>query len=58
VALASIKELVSIAASEGVTAADQKMKAVQAGIWRSQDLVAGIASLTTNGPGYARFQGR
>jgi enoyl-CoA hydratase/carnithine racemase len=58
VALASIKELVSIAASEGVAAADQKMKAVQAGIWRSQDLVAGIASLTANGPGHARFQGR
>jgi hypothetical protein len=49
---------VSIAASEGVGAADQKMKAVQAGIWRSQDLVAGIASLTANGPGHARFQGR
>jgi hypothetical protein len=31
VALASIKELVSIAESEGVAAADQKMKAVQAG---------------------------
>jgi enoyl-CoA hydratase/carnithine racemase len=58
VALASIKELASIAESEGVAAADQKMKTVQAGIWRSQDLVTGIASLTANGPGHARFQGR
>jgi enoyl-CoA hydratase/carnithine racemase len=58
VALASIKELVSIAESGGVAVADQKMKAVQAGIWRSQDLKTGIASLTENGPGYARFQGR
>ncbi len=58
VALASIKELTSIAESGGVAVADQKMKAVQAGIWRSQDLKAGIASLTENGPGHARFQGR
>lgn len=58
VALVSIKELVSIAESEGVAAADQKMKPVQAGIWRSQDLKAGLASLVANGPGRARFQGR
>jgi enoyl-CoA hydratase/carnithine racemase len=58
VALASIKELVSIAESQGVAAADQKMTAIQAEIWRSQDLKAGLASLTANGPGYARFQGR
>ena len=57
-ALASIKELTSIAESQGVSAADQKMQAVQAGIWRSLDLKAGLASLAANGPGYARFEGR
>ena len=58
VALASIKELTAIAESQGVAAADQKMQAVQAGIWRSLDLKAGLASLAANGPGYARFEGR
>jgi enoyl-CoA hydratase/carnithine racemase len=58
VALASIKELASVAESEGVAAADEKMAAVQAGIWRSQDVRDGMASMVANGPGHARFQGR
>jgi enoyl-CoA hydratase/carnithine racemase len=58
VAHAATKRLVSIAVSQGVAAADEAMAEVQAPIWRSQDLALGIASLNTNGPGYARFEGR
>jgi|GEM_PF-73375 len=58
VAHAATKRLVSIAVSQGVAAADEAMAEVQAPIWRSEDLKAGIASLLANGPGNARFSGR
>jgi enoyl-CoA hydratase/carnithine racemase len=58
VAIASVKALTSIAVSRGVAAADAAMAEVQADIWQSQDLKTGIASLLTDGPGRARFEGR
>jgi enoyl-CoA hydratase/carnithine racemase len=58
VAHASIKRLVAIAQSEGVSAADHQMQQLQAEVWRSQDLKTGIASLIEKGPGYAQFEGR
>lgn len=58
VAHAATKRLVSIAVAEGQRAADEQMGDVQLPIWASEDLKAGIASLNTNGPGYARFQGK
>lgn len=58
IAHAATKRLVSITEAEGVHAADERMREVQAGIWASQDLKGGIASLNANGPGFARFEGR
>ncbi|MGY3489538.1 enoyl-CoA hydratase/carnithine racemase [Bradyrhizobium sp. USDA 4011] len=55
---AATKELVHIAVNEGVDAADQAMARVQAPIWASEDLKAGLASFRANGPGLARFAGR
>jgi enoyl-CoA hydratase/carnithine racemase len=58
VAHAVIKRLVSIAVSDGVSAADEAMAQEQLPIWSSEDLKVGIASLLSGGPGNARFQGR
>ncbi len=58
VAHAATKELVHIAVNEGVVAADEAMARVQAPIWASEDLKAGLASFRKNGPGLAKFGGR
>jgi enoyl-CoA hydratase/carnithine racemase len=58
VAHAATKQLVSIAVSQGVAAADEAMAEVQKPIWASQDLKAGLASFKANGPGLAQFEGR
>jgi enoyl-CoA hydratase/carnithine racemase len=55
---AATKQLVHIAVNEGVTAADEAMARVQAPIWASEDLKAGLASFKKNGPGLAKFAGR
>jgi enoyl-CoA hydratase/carnithine racemase len=55
---AATKELVYIAANEGVAAADEAMARVQAPIWTSEDLKLGLASFRKSGPGLAKFVGR
>jgi enoyl-CoA hydratase/carnithine racemase len=55
---AATKELVHIAVNDGVAAADEAMARVQAPIWASEDLKAGLASFRKNGPGLAKFAGR
>ncbi|MDB5860828.1 MAG: enoyl-CoA hydratase [Ramlibacter sp.] len=55
---AATKQLVAIAANEGVDAADEAMAELQKPIWASQDLKAGLASFRANGPGLAQFEGR
>ena len=55
---AATKELVHIAVTDGVTAADEAMARVQAPIWASEDLKTGLASFRKNGPGLAKFAGR
>ena len=49
---------VDIAVNDGVAAADEAMARVQAPIWASEDLKAGLASFRKNGPGLAKFAGR
>ena len=58
VAHAATKELAHIAVNDGVAAADEAMARVQAPIWASEDLKAGLASFRKNGPGLAKFAGR
>jgi enoyl-CoA hydratase/carnithine racemase len=58
VAHASTKALVSHAVSHGVQATDEAMLDLQSGIWKSEDLKIGLASLAAEGPGAARFVGR
>jgi enoyl-CoA hydratase/carnithine racemase len=58
VAHAATKQLVHIAVNEGVDAADEAMAKIQASIWASEDLKAGLASFRKNGPGLAKFMGR
>ncbi|WP_280155792.1 enoyl-CoA hydratase/isomerase family protein [Piscinibacter sp. XHJ-5] len=55
---AATKQLASIAANEGVDAADEAMLELQKPIWASADLKAGLASFRANGPGLAQFEGR
>lgn len=55
---AATKELVHIAVSQGVAAADEAMARVQQPIWTSEDLKTGLASFRKNGPGLAKFVGR
>jgi len=55
---AATKQLVAIAANEGVEAADLAMAELQKPIWASQDLKTGLASFRANGPGLAQFEGR
>ncbi|MEU8383326.1 enoyl-CoA hydratase/isomerase family protein [Streptosporangium sp. NPDC048865] len=57
VAHAATKKLVSIAADQGVRAADEAMSRIQEPIFRSEDFRAGVDSLNRNGPGMARFGG-
>lgn len=58
VAHASTKAIVSQAVSHGVSATDEAMLELQSGIWKSEDLKIGLASLAAEGPGAARFEGR
>jgi len=58
VAHASTKAIVSHTASHGVQATDEAMGELQRDIWKSEDLMIGLASLAANGPGAARFEGR
>jgi enoyl-CoA hydratase/carnithine racemase len=58
VAHASTKAIVSHTVSHGVRATDEVMGELQRGIWKSEDLKIGLASLAANGPGAARFEGR
>ncbi|GKU37056.1 hypothetical protein [Mycobacterium montefiorense] len=55
---ASTKAIVSHAVSHGVSATDDAMQELQKGIWKSEDLKTGLASLASAGPGAARFEGR
>jgi enoyl-CoA hydratase/carnithine racemase len=57
VAHAATKAIISVAANEGVAAADAAMAGLQAKMWASRDLKAGLESLELNGPGAARFEG-
>jgi enoyl-CoA hydratase/carnithine racemase len=54
---ASTKAIVSYAAAHGVSATDEAMAELQAEYWKSEDLKRGLASLATDGPGAARFEG-
>jgi enoyl-CoA hydratase/carnithine racemase len=58
VAHASTKAIVSHTLAHGVHSADEAMHELQQGIWKSDDLKTGLASLAANGPGAARFEGR
>ncbi|GAA3079004.1 enoyl-CoA hydratase/isomerase family protein [Pseudonocardia yunnanensis] len=58
VAIGATKKLVSIAISEGITAADEAMAELQRPIFRSEDFVTGVNSFKQNGPGLARFEGK
>jgi enoyl-CoA hydratase/carnithine racemase len=55
---ASTKAIVSYTLAHGVPAADEAMHELQKDYWKSDDLKHGLASLTANGPGAARFEGR
>ncbi|WAJ46520.1 enoyl-CoA hydratase/isomerase family protein [Mycobacterium sp. Aquia_216] len=58
IAHTSTKAIVSHTVSHGVSATDEAMRELQSGIWKSEDLKIGLASLATEGPGAARFVGR
>ena len=58
VAHASTKALISKAADDGTSAADEAMAGLQAEMWASADLKVGLESLELNGPGAARFEGK
>lgn len=58
IAHASSKAIISLAASQGVKAADAAMGELQKDIWSSDDLKEGLRSLALNGPGAARFEGK
>jgi enoyl-CoA hydratase/carnithine racemase len=58
IAHASTKAIVSHTVSHGVSATDEAMQELQSGIWKSEDLKIGLASLAAEGPGAARFGGR
>jgi enoyl-CoA hydratase/carnithine racemase len=55
---ASTKAIVSYTLAHGVPAADEAMHELQKDYWKSDDLKHGLASLTANDPGAARFEGR
>ena len=58
IAHASAKRVISKAANDGIAAADAAMAELQADMWASADLKAGLESLALNGPGAARFEGK
>ncbi len=58
IAHAATKAIVSHTVSHGVQATDEAMGELQRGIWKSEDLKIGLASLAGEGPGAARFEGR
>jgi enoyl-CoA hydratase/carnithine racemase len=58
IAHASTKRIITVAASNGIAAADAAMSELQAEMWASSDLKAGLESLELNGPGAARFEGK
>ena len=58
VAHAATKAIVAHTLAHGVASADAAMGELQADMWRSADLGAGLASIAANGPGAARFEGR
>lgn len=58
IAHAATKRLASIAANEGVEAADRAMFEAQKAIWASRDLKEGLKSFRANGPGLAVFEGK
>jgi enoyl-CoA hydratase/carnithine racemase len=58
IAHASTKAIISRAANDGIGAADAAMAELQADMWASADLKAGLESLELNGPGAARFEGK
>jgi enoyl-CoA hydratase/carnithine racemase len=58
VAHASTKRVLAVAINSGVRAADEAMAELQQELWSSADLREGLRSLTVNGPGAARFEGK
>lgn len=52
------KQIANIAANHGVEAADEAMEELQLPLWKSEDLMIGLNSLMTQGPGLAVFKGR
>ncbi|MGF6411593.1 enoyl-CoA hydratase/isomerase family protein [Paraburkholderia sp. MM5482-R1] len=51
------KQIVTIAANEGVEAADLAMGELQKAIWASEDVDVGLKSFLAEGPGAAKFRG-
>lgn len=51
------KQIASIAAAQGVEAADLAMEELQKAIWASKDVKVGLESFLKNGPGQAKFEG-
>jgi enoyl-CoA hydratase/carnithine racemase len=58
IANAATKRLVSVAVSEGLTAADEAMAEIQRPIMRSADFRTGVRSYREKGIGMAEFEGR
>jgi enoyl-CoA hydratase/carnithine racemase len=58
IANTATKRLVSVAASEGIAAADEAMAEIQRPIMRSADFRAAVMSYRENGIGMAEFEGR
>ena len=53
----AIKELATIASTQGVRAADEAQEAAANAVWASEDLKSGLESFAESGPGTAIFQG-
>ncbi len=51
------KRLANVYLREGMAAADNAMKEIQAPIWQSEDLKRGLAAFAAKGPGTAVFSG-
>ena len=57
IAYSAIKELATIASTQGVRAADEAQEAAANAVWASEDLKSGLESFAESGPGTAIFQG-
>jgi len=57
IAHAVTKQIVRVAANEGVEAADLAMGDLQKAIWNSKDVRVGLDSFLKQGPGLAKFEG-